>query len=183
MRCINTANYKNCITENGISISGDRGKKIGFTGQCLPILAPKKEFWQVWHDNIGKISEDENTKYYITEYYKQVLSKLDPEEIYSMIPEDGILISYEENLDRHLVAFWFELFLGIRTSEVYENPKRETKRVLPRPEYLKNILEEVIKDNYDMQEFDNIKDAYEYNKKQKKKKNKKLNLELQLTSN
>ena len=105
---INTANYNNCRTENGISISGDRGKKVGFTGRCLPMLAPKKEFWQVWHDNIGKIPEEENTKYYATEYYKQVLSKLDPEEVYDMIPEGSILLCYEDNMDfchRHLLLF------------------------------------------------------------------------------
>ena len=54
---INTANYKNCQTENGISISGDRGRKVGFTGRCIPMLASKYSFWKIWHDNIGKIPE------------------------------------------------------------------------------------------------------------------------------
>ena len=165
---INTSNYNNCRTENGISISGDRGKKVEFKGRCLPMLAPKKEFWQVWYDNIGKISEEDNIKYYATEYYKQVLSKLDPQEVYDMIPDDAILLCYEENdkfCHRHFFAFWQELFLGIRTSEVYENPVRETLTRLDRPEYLKNVMEEVIKENYDMHNFDTIKEAYEYNKK------------------
>ena len=38
---IMTSNYENCKTENGISISGDRGKKVDFQGTCLPIFAPK----------------------------------------------------------------------------------------------------------------------------------------------
>lgn len=165
---INTANYKNCQTENGISISGDRGRKVGFTGRCIPMLAPKKEFWEIWHDNIGKIPEEENTKYYLREYYKQSLSKLDPQEVYDLIPDDSILLCYEENdmfCHRFPFCFWLELFLGVQTSEVYENPKRETLHRLDRPEYLKDMLEEIIKEEYDMHGFETIKEAYEYNKK------------------
>ena len=163
---IMTSNYENCKTENGISISGDRGKLVDFQGNCLPIFAPKKEFWKVWHDNIGKISEEDNTRYYVEEYYKQVLSKLDPNEVLEMIPDGSILLCYEDNIEvchRHLVAFWFELFLGITTAEVIENPIRETLKKIDRPEYLKQILEDVIKDNYEMNGFNEIKDAYSYN--------------------
>jgi Tfp pilus assembly protein PilE len=35
---------------------------------------------------------------------------------------------------------------------------------IPRPDYLKSMLESVIKRNYPMNGFDNIKDAYSYNK-------------------
>ena len=167
---IRTSNYKNCRTENGISISGDRGKLVNFEGNCLPSLAPKMSFWRVWHDNIGKISEEENTRYYVEQYYKEVLSKLDPEEMLEKIPDGSILLCYEEPTEfchRHLVAFWFELFLGVTSSEVYENPVRETTRKLERPEYLKDILEEVIKENYDMGEYSSIKEAYHHNKHKK----------------
>ena len=170
---INTANYKNCQTENGISISGDRGLKVGFRGRCLPQLAPKKEFYKIWHDNIGKISEEENIIFYMTEYYKQVLSKLDPQEVYDMIPDGSILLCYEEPDEfchRHIFAFWIELFLGIHTAEVRENPQRETLTKLNRPEYLKPMLEKIIKENYDMNGFDNIKDAYEFKKSKSTKK-------------
>lgn len=165
---INTASYINCQTENGISISGDRGAEVGFIGKCLPMLAPKYGFWKVWHDNIGKISEEENTRYYMREYFRQCLSKLDPEEVFNLIPNDAKLLCYEENdqfCHRHLFAFWIELFLGEKTSEVYENPKRETLRKLDRPEYLKDMFEEIIKEEYDMHGFETIKEAYEYNKK------------------
>ena len=124
MRSICTSNYDNCRSENGISISGDRGKKVNFTGPSLSMLAPKKNFWNIYNSNIGKISEEDNIKYYISEYYKQVLSKLDPEKILDLIPKEGILLCYEDSMKfchRHLVAFWFELFLGIKTFEVYEN--------------------------------------------------------------
>ena len=163
---IMTSNYNNCITENGISISGDRGKEAGFTGLSLPMLAPKKEFWQVWHNSLGKIPKEASDKYYTREYYRQVLSKLDPKEVMKMIPEGSILLCYEkpdEFCHRHLVAFWFELFLGISTSEVIENPRRETVRKVNRPDYLKKVLEDVIKEEFDINNFDIIKKLYEKN--------------------
>ena len=58
---IYTGSYKNCKSGNLISISGDRGKKVGYTGKALPALAPKRAFWKVWESNIGKIDEYENT--------------------------------------------------------------------------------------------------------------------------
>ncbi len=163
---IMTSNYKNCVTENGISISGDRGRSAGFTGLALPELAPKKEFWQVWHNSLGKIPKEASDKYYVKEYYRQVLSKLDPKEVLKKIPDGSILLCYEKSDEfchRHLVAFWFELFLGISSSEVIENPKRETVRKVKRPEYLKQVLEEVIKEEFDINNFDIIKKLYEKN--------------------
>lgn len=44
-------------TGNLISISGDRGKSVGFEGKTMSQLAPKLSFWKVWHNNIGKIPE------------------------------------------------------------------------------------------------------------------------------
>ena len=163
---IMTSNYKNCVTENGISISGARGKRAGFTGTALPELAPKKEFWQVWHNSLGKIPKEASDRYYVREYYKQVLSGLDPAAILKKIPDGSILLCYEkpdEFCHRHLVAFWFELFLGISTSEVIENPKRETVRKVSRPDYLKQMLEDVIKEEFDINNFDIIKVLYEKN--------------------
>lgn len=172
MKKIMTGNYENCKVGNLISISGDRGKRKNFNGKYITELAPKKEFWKVWHDNIGKISEEENTKYYIREYYNQVLSRIDPEKIYNKLENGTILLCYEDNNEfchRHLVAFYLELFLGIKTYEVRVNPKRETYHVLSRPEYLKDILEEVIKETYDMNGFDTLREAYMYNKQKNSK--------------
>ena len=77
---IYTGNYKKCKSGNLISISGDRGRKENFSGKYIRELAPKLSFWKIWESNIGKISEYENTKYYIESYYKEVLSKV---EVYS----------------------------------------------------------------------------------------------------
>lgn len=61
-----TGNYEECKIGNLISISGDRGKSVGFTGKAIPQLAPKRKFWEVWHNNIGKIPEEQNNRYYIS---------------------------------------------------------------------------------------------------------------------
>ena len=76
-----TGNYEECKAGNLISISGDRGRKIGFIGKAMPKLAPKKGFWTTFNNNIGKIPKEENIGYYIEEYFKQVLSKVDIEEL------------------------------------------------------------------------------------------------------
>ena len=102
------------------SISGNKGLDAGYEGNYYSKLAPKRVFWQVWHDNIGKISEEENNKYYIEEYYDLILSKLDIEKVYSDL-NNNILLCYEggnEFCHRHIVASWFELFLGVNVPEV-----------------------------------------------------------------
>lgn len=38
------------------SISGNRGKDANYNGKYYKELAPKKDFWIVWHNNIGKIT-------------------------------------------------------------------------------------------------------------------------------
>ena len=63
-----TGNYDTCKAGNLISISGDRGKSAGFKGRAMPILAPKRKFWNVWHDNICKIPEVDNDRYYLEQY-------------------------------------------------------------------------------------------------------------------
>ena len=168
---IMTSNYSNCTTENGISIDG--GKIENFKGRYLSTFLPTKDFFKTIQDNIVGKSKEETIKFYVEEYYKQVLSNLDPIEVLDSIPNESILLCYEDNIEfsyRHLVAFWLELFLGITTSEVIENPVRETVKKAERPEYLKEVLEDVIKENYEMNGFDTIKDAYSYNKSTQNKK-------------
>lgn len=87
-----TGNYEECKAGNLISISGDRGRKVGYTGKAITKLAPKRAFWDIWYNNIGKIPEEENIRYYIEEYYKQVLSKVDIEDL--LIDEN---LNIEEN--------------------------------------------------------------------------------------
>ncbi len=103
---IYTGNYNNCKDGNIISISGDKGKSIGYNGRSFSLLAPKLSFWKEWHNNIGKISKQENDDFYILEYYKKVLANLDAREIYNQLNE-SVLLCYEEPLEfchRHIVA-------------------------------------------------------------------------------
>lgn len=119
-----TGKYENCITDMGISISGDRGKLVGYKGESFPTLAPKLGFWKEWHNNIGIIDEKTNNDFYIIEYYRQVLSKLNPREVLEYL-KNRIMMCYEDpNLfcHRHIVAAWLETELGITVPEVkFEN--------------------------------------------------------------
>ena len=136
-----TANYTNCKGNICVSISGDRGKKVNFKGRTYPILAPRLNFWKIWYDNIGKISEEENTRYYIHEYYEQVLKKLDPYKVFDDL-DNSVLLCYENEKEfchRHLVAFWLEETLKINVDEVKTSPSGSLIK-LDRPEYLRNLL-------------------------------------------
>ena len=157
-----------------VSISGDRGKKVNFEGKFYKDLAPKKAFWEVWENNIGKISEEENNKFYIREYYRQVLSKLDPYEVYSDL--DGKAMLCYENADqfchRHIVAAWLELLLGVEVPEV--EVKTKTTKIgdeevtylsmdrVDRPSYIKEYLEELLKEEMEMYGFKSVRAAYLY---------------------
>ena len=146
---IYTSNYKNCNTNiyKTISISGDRGKKENYDKEYFPLLAPKLSFWITWHNNINTIDELENNKFYIKEYYEQVLSKLDPKEIFELL-DNSIILCYEdynEFCHRHIVAEWLELTLNIKVNEIKIKNNYIIK--LKRPEYIKPILEEIIKED------------------------------------
>ena len=97
-----TSSYEECQSNKNFtySISGNRGKDVNYKGNCYPKLAPKLSFWKVWHENIGKMSEEENNKYYINEYYKQVLAKLDPKDVYEEL-ENSIITAIKESDKRY----------------------------------------------------------------------------------
>jgi len=141
-----TGNYYECKAGNLISISHDKGKSAGFTGKTISELAPKRQFWDIWRDNIGKISEEENNRYYIEEYYKQILSKIDIEELLKD-QQNPILLCYEKEQEfchRHIVAEYIEYKYGIKVRDIKidENLKiTENKR----PKYIKEFLLEAIK--------------------------------------
>ena len=124
------------------SISGNRGKDANYQGKCYPELAPKLSFWKVWHNNIGKISEEENNRYYVQEYWNQVLSKLDPEKVFRDL-DYSVLLCYEPNTEfchRHIVAAWFEILLGVKVPEL--KAKDYQIEETDRPEYIKEYLED-----------------------------------------
>lgn len=166
----NICKNRNIGIRKDYAISGNRGKDANWIGECYSKLAPKKEFWKVWHDNIGKIPEEENTKYYIREYYIQVLSKLDPEEVYNEL-NNSVLLCYEENTDfchRHIVAAWFELFLvGVRVPEIKANNLKIEE--VDKPTNIKKYLEEIIKSTKDMKGYNDLRSLYLMEKNNKEK--------------
>ena len=131
---ISTSSYKNWQSDRYItySISWDRGQDANYQGGCYPKLAPKPSFWKTWRNNIGKISEEENNRYYVQEYWNQVLSKLDPEQVYNEL-QYSVLLCYEPNTEfchRHIVAAWFEILLDVDIPErKIENNIEEEKNL------------------------------------------------------
>lgn len=142
------------------SISGVQGKNAEYTGACLPKLEPKYSFLKIWHDNIGKIPQEENIKYYIEEYYKQVLSNLEPEEL-SRELRYSILLCYEDSAEfchRHIVAAWLEILLDIEVPEIKVTGYKIEK--LERPTYIKGYLEDAMKKNINMRGFNSLRALY-----------------------
>lgn len=150
---------------NTYAISGNRGKDKGYTGKCYSKLAPKKEFWEVWHNNIGKLSDEENLIYYVENYYEQVLAGLDPQEVYAEL-DDSVLLCYEQPdvfCHRMIVAAWFELFLDKEVPEVkYEDGKAIKVERSEIAHHVKDLLKETIKKRINMRGYGNIRAAYLY---------------------
>jgi len=159
---VTTCSHKNYNSNvyKTFDISGNHGKDVNYKGEYFSELAPKKDFWQIWHDNIGVISEEENNKYYIEQYYQQVLSKLNPEEIYDKL-KYSILLCYEDNTEfchRHIVAEWFEILLDVQVSEIKVDGLNVRK--VERPGYIRTYLEEVMKKNMNMRGFESLRALY-----------------------
>lgn len=80
----------------------------GFSGMYYKSLAPKKIWWQEWHDK--KLGED----WYSQKYSETVLSELNPERVahdFRMMGDNVVLLCYEKPpafCHRHLVARWFQ---------------------------------------------------------------------------
>ena len=159
---ISTSSHNNCNTKKykTESISRNKGKDANYKGECCTNLAPGRDFWYIWHNNIGVIPEKENNKYYIEKYYDTVLSKLDPLETYNEL-DASILLCYEnsdEFCHRHIVAAWFELFLDVKVPEVkVENEKIEYKE---KPSYIKEMLEEIIREKLNIQNDQSLREYY-----------------------
>ena len=149
------------------SISGNRGKDANYQGECYKELAPKLSFWKVWHDNIGKISEEKNNRYYVEEFYNQVLSKLDPEKVYNDL-DGSVLLCYESNTQfchRHIVAAWLEILLDIKVPEM--KAKDDKIEEIDRPEYIKEYLIDAMKSNKNMRGFNLLRALYLFEKAEK----------------
>ena len=81
----------------------------------MPELAPKKLWWQEWHDR--KLGED----WYAQKYNETVLSKLNPEKVVEELGDGAVLLCYEKSGDfchRHLIADWIVKNTGVKVEEI-----------------------------------------------------------------
>jgi hypothetical protein len=102
------AKYKG---ENGVSIAGKC--PTWFKGRQYKKLAPKLWFFQ-------KYKEDGDEQFYIEQYQKEVLDKLDAQKVYEELGKDAVLLCWEapgKFCHRNLVANWLEQELGISVVE------------------------------------------------------------------
>lgn len=85
-----------------------------YKGKIYSKLAPLNWF-------LKKYKKDGDDAYYIKQYYRAILDKLDPKEVYEELGEDAILICWEGKgkfCHRHIVADWLEAHLGIEVKEL-----------------------------------------------------------------
>lgn len=77
-------------------------------------LAPKYWFFKKY-----KIDGDEN--FYTEQFYKEVLSKLNPKDVLDELGDDAVLLCWESPekfCHRHIVADWLEKNLDIEVKEL-----------------------------------------------------------------
>lgn len=162
---ISTSCYKNWQSKQYYTVAIHESQKDeNYSGRSYLKLAPKKEFVEIWKNNIGVISEEENNKFYVQEYYHQVLAKLDPAEVYSEL-DYSVLLSDEDNTEfshRHIVAAWLEILLDITVPE--QKAEGYNIKTVDRPEYIKEYLDEAMRLNRNMRGFTSLRALYLFEK-------------------
>ena len=125
----------------------------------FPVLEPKYTFWRIWQQNDGNLSKEENDKRYVEHYYQEVLSKLDPEEVYRELDLFGTVLLCDDEITRHIVAEWFEMLLGVEVPEhmaveyiVSDGEKR--------PEYIRKYLDAAMRKDRNMRGFQSLQALY-----------------------
>ncbi len=97
---------------HGVCIAA--GPPPGFKGRTYLKLAPKKWF-------LYRYKKDNNEKAYIKAYEKEVLDKLDPQEVYNDLGNNAVLLCWEGSgkfCHRHLVSTWLNKALNIHIKEI-----------------------------------------------------------------
>lgn len=97
-------------------------------------------------------------------YYEQVLSELDPEDIYKKL-DNSVLLCYEENTEfchRHIVAAWLEILLDIKVPE--KKAHDYDVETIERPDYIREYLEDVMRKHCNMRGFNSLRALYLFEK-------------------
>lgn len=154
-------NYKGLDKGYNTGLSISRNVKEGYYSYLsdefkkCKYLIPERDFE-------GKVESEEQIREYIRSYYINVLSKLDPKEVYD---ELGFyrLVTFDDGEFSHgyIVSAWFELFLDVKVPCVNKNElyNRNLKDIKPR--WVIDVLEEEIKKTIDnMRGFNSVRALY-----------------------
>lgn len=107
-----TSYYSKYKGENAVSIAAKC--PFWYKGKEYKKLAPKYWFFKKYKENGGE-------EFYTEQYYKEVLNKLNPKEVYDELGKDSVLLCYEgigKFCHRHIVAKWFEENLNVKIEEI-----------------------------------------------------------------
>jgi len=132
---MNTSYYAKYKGENAVSIAGKCPD--WFKGREYKKLAPKYWFFKEYKDTIASVNKPSGQsinqeirikniiqkaeELYIKNYQKEVLDKLNPQQVYEELGEDAVLLCWEKTgqfCHRHLVAKWLEKELGVKITEL-----------------------------------------------------------------
>jgi len=103
-----------CVRRDPRAVSIAGKAPSWYKGREYKKLAPKYWFFK-------RYKEDGDVDFYVEQYYKEVLSKLNAQEVYDELGHDSILLCWEtpdEFCHRRVVAGWFEAELEIKVSEL-----------------------------------------------------------------
>ena len=110
---MNTSYYaKSSNHPNAVSIAGKAPH--WYNGREYKKLAPKYWFFK-------KYKEDNDEEFFAEQFQKEVLDPLDPQEIFSDLGEDAVILCWESKgkfCHRKLVAEWLEKHLNIEIKEL-----------------------------------------------------------------
>ena len=102
---------------NLVGISNSHPKELDWL-QGMRLYRPLCPGWKLVHQyKDGKINRDE----YEYLYNQEILLRLDPEEAFSQLGEDAVLLCWEKPglfCHRRIVARWFYDNIGIKVSEL-----------------------------------------------------------------
>lgn len=173
MKIISTCKHSNYEEESSYTtydITGFWMRKFHPHDKYYPTLEPKYSFWQIWKQNSQNFSEEENDKYYVLQYYEQILSQLDPEQVYNEIGVNeeigGAILFCDDDITRFIIGAWFELLIEKKVKDCYigkELGKFDFKDYDAYGIYaqkIKTYLEEIMRKKYGLKDFQSLRGNY-----------------------
>lgn len=151
-----------CITYD---ITGFWMRKFHPHDKVYPALEPKYSFWRIWEQNSQNLSEEDNDKYYVEQYYEQVLLQLDPEQVYNEISVEeelgGALLFCDDDITRFIIGAWFELLLEKKVVNcTYIKGLGDFVWSESYFKTIKSYLEEMMRRKYDLKDFQSLRANY-----------------------